>query len=177
MNRFKHAYILATVLLTSAAAAAEKPAYLSHYESTPEDVNALLQLTQDFRTALIDKDVRKLSTLMLNSNILFVSPRGPETVKMINEKHDVNFDGVAAGGYIQFSEFIMASNARLEEKFHDVKITQDGPVAWVMFDYEFAQDSKVVNYGHEVWQTLKTPGNRWKILSIVWSSHNATKAG
>jgi hypothetical protein len=31
----------------------------------------------------------------------------------------------------------------------------------------------VARYGVEAWQVLKTAGEKWKILSIVWSSHDA----
>ena len=45
----------------------------------------------------------------------------------------------------------------------------------MIFDFEFLQDSKVARYGVEAWQVLKTAGDKWKILSIVWSSHDAPK--
>jgi len=40
-------------------------------------------------------------------------------------------------------------------KFYNVKITQDGNVAWVMFDYEFVREGKTQNYGIETWQMMK----------------------
>ena len=46
-------------------------------------------------------------------------------------------------------------------------------LAWVIFDFEFVQDSKVARHGVEAWQVVKTTGDKWKILSIVWSSHDA----
>jgi hypothetical protein len=30
-------------------------------------------------------------------------------------------------------------------------------------------------YGVEAWQVVKTTGDKWKILSIVWSYHDAQK--
>jgi SnoaL-like domain len=178
MNRLKQACTWAAALLTcTTVAAADSPAYLSRYETSPQDISAIMQLTEDFRTALAAKDVKKLSTFMLNSDILMASPLDPETVKMINDTRDVNFDGVAHGGFIQFANLVLSAHERLEERFYDIKITQDGPVAWVAFNFEFMRDSRVENHGREVWQTVKTSGNKWKIFSIVWSSHHAPKEG
>jgi hypothetical protein len=56
-----------------------------------------------------------MSTLMLNSNILFASPASPQTVKMINEKEDVNFDGLPNGGYPRFAQFVAGTAGPVEE--------------------------------------------------------------
>jgi hypothetical protein len=53
--------------------------------------------------------------------------------------------------------------------------TQDGHLAWASFDCEFLQDGKVTNYGLETWVLLKNQGDKWKILSNIWSSHGAPK--
>ena len=178
MNRLKRACTWAgALLLCTTVVAADSPSYLGHYETSPQDRGALMQLTQDFRSALAAKDVKKLSTLMLNSNILLASPLDPEKVKRINATRDVNFDGVGNGGFYALAQLILETREPLEEKFYDIQITQDGPVAWVAFNFEFMRGAKVENYGREVWQTLKTTGNQWKILSIVWSSHGTPKAG
>jgi hypothetical protein len=119
---------------------AADPAYIGRHQSTPEDVNAIMQLTKDFRAALVARNVRQMSTLMLNSNILFASPASPQTVKMINEKEDVNFDGLPNGGYPRFAQFVAGTAGPVEEKFYNIKITQDGHVGWVMLDFEFVQE-------------------------------------
>jgi len=175
MNRLINASGLTVTLLFSTAAFAEDPVYIGRHQSSSEDVNAIMQLTKDFRAALIDKNVKQLSTLMFSSNILFASPASAATVKMINDKEDVNFDGVPSGGYGRFAQFVGSTRGSIEEKFYNIKITQDGHLAWVIFDFEFVQDSKVARYGVEAWQVLKTAGEKWKILSIVWSSHDAPK--
>lgn len=178
MNCLKRTCTWAAALLMSTTMAAGKsPAYLTRYETTPQDVNAIKQLTEDFRAALAAKDVKKMSTLMLNSDILMASPVKPEIVKMINDTRDVNFDGVYNGGFHQLAQLLLESREPLEERFYDIKITQDGPVAWVAFNFEFMEGSKMENHGREVWQTIKTSDNKWKIFTIVWSSHHEPKTG
>jgi hypothetical protein len=91
MNCLKQACTWAAALLMcTTVAAVESPAYISRYETTPQDVNSIMQLTEDFRTALAAKDVKKMSTLMLNSDILMVAPLRPEIVKKINDTRDVS---------------------------------------------------------------------------------------
>jgi hypothetical protein len=80
-----------------------------------------------------------------------------------------------AGGYAEFARFIGSSKGAVEEKFYNVKITQDGNVAWVMFDYEFLVDGKAQNYGVETWQMMKVADDKWKIASVMWTMNHPPK--
>ncbi|MBV7536650.1 nuclear transport factor 2 family protein [Duganella sp. sic0402] len=156
--------ILCVLFAGVALAAPPKPV------STPEDVAAITAVTEQFQAALKAKDVKALSSLMLNSNILWSSPASDKQVAKLRAEHDPNFDGVRAGGYNDFAWFIKNAKKDIEERFYNIKITQDGDLAWVMFDYEFVGDGKVENYGVETWQMVKR-GGQWKIFSVVWSTH------
>ncbi|SIQ58289.1 SnoaL-like domain-containing protein [Janthinobacterium sp. TND4EL3] len=162
-------------LAQSAPVAPPAPAHVGRHAATPEDLRAIEQVVADFQAALIAKDVRLLSSLMLHTNILFASPADDAYVKKMRDTTDVHFDGVGAGGYVAFANFIKHEPQRTEEKFYNVKITQDRHVAWVNFDYEFLVGDKLSNYGVEAWQMVKRDGN-WKILSVVWSMHAAAEA-
>ncbi len=153
------------MLFASAAFAAPPKAV-----STPEDVAAITAVTEQFQAALKARDVKALSSLMLNSNILWVSPLSDQRVQQVRAELDPNSDGVIAGGYNGFAQFVKTAKAPIEERFYNVKITQDADLAWVMFDYEFVFDGKVENYGVESWQMVKR-GGQWKIFSVVWSTH------
>ena len=173
MRGFINASIFGMAMLTASAAFAQTPAYIGRHESTPEDLKAITKVTDDFQEALIKKDIKLLSSLMYNSNILFSAPADDGFVKQMREKTDVNFDGVAGkDGYGNFAKFIATSKQPVQEKFYNIKITQDRHVAWVIFDYEFLIDNKTQNVGVESWQMYKTDG-KWKIFSVVWSMHGA----
>lgn len=174
MQRFIQTTLVACTLLAGSTHA-EPGSHIGRRDSTPEDIAAITRVTQDFRTALSSKNAKLLSSLVLNGNILFDSPASPTRIKNVNDKLDVNFDGVQSGGYYGFAKFITESKLPVEEKFYNLKITQDGHVAWVMFDFEFVEDNKIENYGVETWQMLKNADGKWKILSVVWSSHGAPK--
>ncbi len=175
MRRLIQASLFVTALACGAAFGAELPAHLAKHVTTPEDTKAITKVTEDFRSALINKDVKLLSSLMLNSSILFESPARPNTIKMVNEKFDVNFNGLNSGGLQNFSQFIAGSKDPVEEKFYNIQITQDDNVAWVMFDFEFIESGKIENHGIEVWQMMKTVDGKWKIASVFWSSKGAPK--
>ena len=162
-----------TAICTSAAA--QVPKHLGLYESTPADVQSIERVGEDFRAALVAKDAKKLSGLLLNSSILFTTPASPAGVRKRQQEVDVNANGIGSGGVASFLEFVATSKAPIEERFYNIRITQDRHVAWMMFDFEFLEDSKVQNYGVEVWQLVKTPEGSWKIFSVVWSSHGAPK--
>jgi ketosteroid isomerase-like protein len=157
------------------ATQAQEATYVGRHESAAEDLKAIKQVADEFRAALVAKDARRLSALFLNSDILFTSPAGPEAARKSRDTLDVNFSGIRSGGAVGFLQFVADSKASIEERFHNLQVTQDQHVAWVMFDFEFLEDGKVENYGIETWQLLKTVDGRWKIFSVVWSSRGAPK--
>lgn len=169
------AAVLAAALICSPVVAADVPSFAGRYESTPEDIAAINKVVQDFQTALKTKNVKLLSSLMLNSNILWASPASPKGIAEVREKIDVNFDGVSPMGYPGFAEFIETEKKVVEERFYNVRITQDRHVAFVLFDFDFRIDDKVINHGLEAWQMLKVAEGKWKIVSVYWSSKGTPK--
>lgn len=171
MRRIVTGLALASTLLCSGVgmAADNPPAYIGKHTSTEQDTAAINKVIADFGTAIKTKDSKLLSTLVLRSNILFDSPAAPDGIAMLRDKVDVNFDGIRAAGYSDFARFISTTKDQVEEKFYNVKITQDKNVAWVMFDYEFVSNGKTENYGIETWQMMKVADEKWKIVSVMWT--------
>jgi ketosteroid isomerase-like protein len=147
------------------------PAYIGRHTTTPEDQRAIAQVVADFQTALKTRDIRLLSSLMLNTDIPFSSPASPQYIRKAREAHDPNANGLRAGGFHDFARFIRESKVPVEERFYNVKVTQDKHVAWVMFDYEFVEDGKTYNYGIETWQMMQNGDGKWKIASVWWSTN------
>jgi ketosteroid isomerase-like protein len=169
--RFLLTALLALLFATATVDAAEPPAYIGRYTTTPEDQREIRQVVDDFQTALKKKDIRQLSALMMNADIPWVSPPSPEGIRKIREAYEPNADGLRAGGFRDFAQFIRETKVPVEERFYNVKITQDKHVAWVMFDYEFVEDGKVYNYGIETWQMMKNVDGKWKIASVWWTTN------
>ena len=169
--RFLLSALLALLFATATVDAAEPPAHIGRHTSTPEDRRAIEKVVADFQAALKTKDIRLLASLMLDSDIPFSSPASPEQVRKIRATFDPNATGIRAGGYYDFARFIRESKVPVEERFYNVKITQEKHVAWVMFDYEFVEDGKVYNYGIETWQMMQDLDGKWKIASVWWSTN------
>lgn len=176
MSRLFNALILGTALLTAGApAGAADPAFVGKYITTPQDIAAIEKVALDFRTALKTKNTALLSSLMIASNILFSSPPSPAEIADIRAKHDANYTGLQVGGYESFAKFIRTEKEPIDERFYNVRITQDDNIAVVMFDFDFVKKTEVVNHGLEVWQMMKDKDGKWKIASVFWSSKGKPK--
>lgn len=144
------------------------PPHSGYRETSREEVRGIERVVRDFQVAIRTKNTKLLSSLLLDSNIVFASPVPPDRAQKARETVDVNFTGLPSGGFGQFASFIQQSKA-VEEKFYNVKITQDANLAVVVFDFEFVEDGAIKNRGMEVWQLMKTTAG-WKIFSVVWTS-------
>jgi hypothetical protein len=105
---------------------------------------------------------------MLNSNVLFHSLDDQEDVDSAR-KYNAQFDGIDPSGLDGTARYLSTSKDKIEEKFHNIEIRQDGNLGLVTFNFEFLVNDKVTNSGVEHWQLYKIDGV-WKILSVVWTS-------
>lgn len=138
-------------------AAAPAPAAPSSRAATADDERAIRAVLAEFMAAIEAKSAERLGALVMDPHILFTSP-GP------------TFTGVSTGGFPGFLQFVTTTPDRIAERFRNVEITQDGDLAWALFDYEFVANDAVANYGVEAWQMLKRDG-RWRIFSVVWTQN------
>jgi hypothetical protein len=69
------------------------------------------------------------------------------------------------------AKFFSTSKDKLEEKFRDIEIRQDGPLGLVTCNYDFVINDKVTNSGFKVWQLRKIDGQS-KILSLTCTSYD-----
>jgi len=161
---------LMCALFNALPAYAADAGYAGKRESTPADVAAIKQVTEDFQAAIATRNAKMLSSLFYSTHVLFGSPANQATIDRVRANLDAHFDGIQNGGYESFLSFVANSKEPLQEKFHNIAITQDGNLGWVLFDYEFLSNGKVQNYGVESWQLEKIDGS-WKIISVIWSTH------
>ena len=161
-----------TACLFGHAPSRAQETYASRRVTSPDDLKAILQIVTKYEDAVKTKNTKALSTLVLNDNILFTVVVDGKKKQEINDSSDVNFDGICYGGYTRFAQLLASSKETIKEKFYNVNVTQDGPVAWVMMDYQTLRGGTVSNHGVETWQMFKPDGKTWKILSVVWSSYD-----
>ena len=157
----------------SASAEESVPDYVGKYTNDPVEIKAIEGVVADFQRAIKEKDGALLSGLFLHEEIFFHT--APPQEALDHFRANVNKDflkkhhGDQAKGFVGF---ISESEKQLEERFYNVKITQDTDFALVVFDYDFRADGKVTNYGLETWQMFKVDGH-WRIATVAWSSTNA----
>lgn len=152
---------------SSIAMAASAPPPVAHAGWPAREEPAIRAVVETFRQAVIARDGAAISDLMLDSRATF-NMIGAQDAIDENRRFDRNYTGLGASGFSAFSRFLASSKGPVEERFRNLRVEQDGPLALVAFDYEFVADGKVENTGLEHWMLRKIDG-RWKIFSVVWT--------
>ena len=159
---------LACGLITQAFAQGQEP----KFNSNADDIRKISSLVEEFRQDVIHKDGYAITKLILNPDVLFHHINNQEEVDSAR-KQNAQFDGIGPSQLDGFVTLLATSKDKLEEKFQNIEIRQDGPLGLVTFNYDFVINDKVHHSGLEVWQVCKIDG-QWKILSVTWTkySHN-----
>jgi hypothetical protein len=157
--------LLAAGLCTRALAEDQAP----RFNSNADDISKIGGLVEEFRQDVIHKDGDALKKLMLNPNVLFHSIDNQESVDNAR-KTNPQFDGVGPSALDGFLTLLATSKDKLEEKFYNTEIRQDGDLGLATFNYDFVINDKVHHSGIEHWQVRKIDG-QWKILSVTWTKY------
>jgi hypothetical protein len=137
------------------------------FKSNADDLTKIRSVLEEFRQDIIHKDGYALTKLVLNPDVLFHHINNQEEVDGAR-KQNAQFDGVGPSQLDGFVKLLATSKDKLEEKFHNIEIRQDGDLGLVTFNYDFVINDKVHHSGLEVWQLCKIDG-QWKILSVTWT--------
>jgi ketosteroid isomerase-like protein len=165
MNK-KKAGVAFTVLLTCALAG-QALAQGLEFKSNADDLAKIRSVLEEFRQDVIRKDGAALTKLVLKPDVLFNHINNQEEVDSAR-KSNAQFDGVGPSQLDRFAKLLATSKDKLEEKFRNIEIRQDGDLGLVTFNYDFVINDKVHHSGVEVWQLCKIDGE-WKILSVTWT--------
>jgi ketosteroid isomerase-like protein len=152
--------------------ASQSPAQGSEprFKSNADDLAKIRSVLEEFRQEIIHKDGSALTKLVLNPTVLFHHINNQEEVDSAR-KSNAQFDGIGPSQLDGFVKFLATSKDKLEEKFHNIEIRQDGDLGLVTFNYNFVINGKISNSGIEHWQLCKIDG-QWKILSVTWTSYD-----
>src|SRR5580765_3424041 len=118
------------------------------FNSNADDVAKINTVLEEFRQDIIHKDGYALTKLALNSNVLFHSVNSQEQVDSAR-RSNAQFDGIGPSALDGFAKFLATSKDKLEEKFHNIEIHQDGDLGLATFNYNFIVNDKVTNSGIE----------------------------
>ena len=167
MNRKRTGAVL--VALLTFALAGQALAQRPEFKSNADDLAKIRSVLEEFRQDIIHKDGYALTKLMLNPDVLFHHTNTQEEIDSAR-KYSAQFDGIGPSQLDGFVKLLATSKDKLEEKFRNVEIRQDGDLGLVTFNYDFVINDKVHHSGVEFWQVCKIDG-QWKILSVTWTVH------
>lgn len=119
--------------------------------------HAIEAVLDDFRGSLATKNADRMLGLFVEPDIPF---------RMIGSSAEL---GRSTGG--EFAKALAAAPTPWEERFRDVKISVDGPLAILDAHYTFLDAGVATNDGREIWVLARTT-NGWKIASVTWSIHD-----
>jgi ketosteroid isomerase-like protein len=157
--------LFSVTILGSAFAATAAP----RFNSNADDVARIGNLLEEFRQDIVRKDGPALAKLMLHPNVLFHSIDDQESVDSARRLNP-QFDGIGPSALGGFVKLLATSKDKLEERFQNIEIRQDGDLGLVTCNYDFVINDKVHHSGLEHWQVRKIDG-QWKILSVTWTRY------
>lgn len=134
------------------------------------DANAIMQVANQFRNAIQEKDEQAFLGLFLHGDVTWQSAMSDALYERskINKPSVTRVTHEPGRSPASFIQSIVRRAARDEERFRNIRIDTDGAVASVAFDFTFLRDHEVINSGREYWLLVKTDTG-WKIASVVWS--------
>ena len=135
--------------------------------SVADDTRDVDHVMQAFHEAVTSRDGGRLEALFLPKANLFnvlddgrfatAKAKSPDAGKVrVNSAHE-------------FAEFVPSSMQSLDPGHSNVRVTSDGVVATVYFDFVFKMGGKATNAGNETWQLVRDEKG-WRIASIAFSS-------
>ena len=160
-------FILVLTCVLAGQALAQGPEI--EFNSNADDLTKIRSVLEEFRQDIIRKDGYALTKLMLNPNVLFHSLDDQEYVDSVR-KYNAQFDGIDPSALDGFAKYLATTKDKLEEKFHNTEIRQDGNLGLVTFNFDFLVNDKVTRSGVEHWQLCKIDG-QWKIVSVIWTRY------
>jgi hypothetical protein len=97
------------------------------FNSNADDVRKIHGVVEEFRQDVIRKDGYALTKLVLNPNVLFHHTNTQEEIDSVH-KYDAQFDGIGSSQLDGFAKLLATSKDKLEERFRNIAIHQDGPL-------------------------------------------------
>jgi len=168
MNKKKVCIVF--IALLTWALAGQALAQGPEFKSNADDLAKISSVVEEFRQDLIHKDGYAITKLLLNPDVLFHHINNQEEVDGAR-KQNAQFDGVGPSQLEGVVKLLATSKDKLEEKFRNIEVRQDGDLGLVTFNYDWVVNDKVHHSGVEHWQVCKIDG-QWKILSVTWTIYS-----
>src|SRR5215475_870054 len=133
MNKKKAGAVFAVLLTCGLIAQAFTQSQEAKFNSNADDIKKIGNLLEEFRQDIIRKDGYALTKLVVNPDVLFHHTNTQEEIDSAR-KYNAQFDGIGPSQLDGFAKFLATSKDKLEERFHNIEIRQDGPLGLVTFN-------------------------------------------
>ena len=149
--------------------------------SNTNDITAIKQVVESFRTSLINKDKATYMSLFFSDKPADIGWQFVSEDSRLDHIRKSNPDAIKARqipgiNFISLIDGAIATNEPREETFANIKIETDGEIAAVSFDYAFLANEKKTNWGKEMWQLVRTEKG-WKIFSVIYTIRDGLSVG
>lgn len=138
-------------------------------QSSTSDSTALLQLAESFQAAIASKDSNAFQAMFFSPSVSFTGIMSEKTEWSIKKDY-AEFQGVSVSNPAKFIRDICLSPKKQREEFFNLRISSDGAIASIHFDYGFYADAELLQWGHEKWNLAKA-GSEWLITDVIYSVH------
>lgn len=138
-------------------------------QSSESDSTELRQVVESFKTAISSKDSSAFQALFFSSSVTFTGIMSEQTEWSIKKDYP-EFQGISVSNPTKFIRDICLSPKKQREEFYNLRISSDGAIASIHFDYGFYADDELLQWGHEKWNLAKD-GSEWLITDVIYSVH------
>ncbi len=146
-NRFMKKIIFSALIFIS----------ISAYSQTTSSENTPQKLVEDFFSAFHEQDTIKLKEFAKgNVRLQSVSIDAEGNSKLVTEDYSKFLKGIAS----------IPADATFQEKIHEFRIEENGPLATVTTPYSFYYNGNFSHCGVNTFQLAKFKGE-WKIVYLV----------
>src|SRR5215468_6298418 len=136
MNKKRMGTVFLALLMCGLVSQASTQDAEPKFNSNGDDLTKIRTVLEEFRQDIIHKDGYALTKLVLNPNVLFHHTNNQDEIDSARKKN-AQFDGIGPSQLDGFAQFLVTSKDKIEEKFHNIEICQDGPLGLVTFNYDF----------------------------------------
>jgi len=128
MNKKRMGAVFLALLICSLVSQASAQNAEPKFNSNGDDLTKIHGLLEEFRQDIIRKDGYALTKLVLNPDVLFHHTNTQEEIDSAR-KYNAQFDGIGPSQLDGFAKLLATSKDKLEERFRNIEIRQDGPLA------------------------------------------------
>jgi len=157
MNKKRMGAVFLALLICGLVSQASAQNAEPKFNSNGDDLTKIHGLLEEFRQDIIRKDGYALTKLVLNPDVLFHHTNTQEEIDSAR-KYNAQFDGIGPSQLDGFAKLLATSKDKLEERFRNIEIRQDG----------------LIRLERETGWAVIDPG---EVVAVVWNDDTESSPG